>query len=234
VVAAVTALAATARAAWRQAVRRFKGHVLRDPTERAAARWFKRRGDQTLRLNYPLDASSVVVDCGGYEGDWAAEIHARFGCCVFVFEPVQAHGQTLRQRFTANAQVQVLAFGLHSRDAQAHMTLAGDASSHAGPAPGPAGGAIELVQLRDVAAVLPELGIDHVALMKVNIEGGEFELIERLIDSGWVSRIDHLQVQFHRFVPDAERRRHALRERLRATHVERYNFEFIWESWQRR
>ena len=33
-------------------------------------RWFADDGDNTLRLNYPLDENSVVFDVGAYKGAW--------------------------------------------------------------------------------------------------------------------------------------------------------------------
>ena len=70
--------------------------------------------------------------------------------------------------------------------------------------------------------------------MKVNIEGGEYELLEHLLDRALIGRIEHLQVQFHDFVPDAERRMKALQARLPLTHALEWQYEFVWESWRRR
>lgn len=197
--------------------------------EREAARWFRDRGDETLRLDYPLERASVVFDCGGFEGDWAAAIHQRYGSTVYVFEPVQAFLADIRKRFAGNPSVQTFGYGLHSRTEQATITLAGNASSTFGDA-----GSAETIALRDVAEVLAELKVSHIDLIKINIEGGEFELLERLLDTGLISAVDHVQVQFHRFVSGAPARRQRIRERLAATHTLRYDYDFIWESWSRK
>lgn len=213
---------------YRTAVRLFKGHVLRDRMEREAARWFRDRGDETLRLDYPLNAGSVVFDCGGYEGEWAEAIHTRYGCKVFVFEPVAAFLAQIEQRFRDTPAVRSFGYGLHSRNEQARIFLSANASSTFGQE-----AASESIELRDVAEVLPALQVNHIDLIKINIEGGEFELLERLLDTDLARRIDHLQVQFHRFVPDATARRERIRERLRETHTLRYDYDFVWESWSR-
>ena len=36
--------------------------------------WFKDDGDNTLRINYNLDETSLVVDLGGYEGTFSQKI----------------------------------------------------------------------------------------------------------------------------------------------------------------
>jgi len=215
--------------AYSRASRLFKVYVLRDRFERAAAAWFRDHGDETLRLDYPLDRNSVVFDCGGFEGDWAAAIHERYGCRVFVFEPVKLFLQGIEARFRGNKSVRALGFGLHSRDENMTIHLAGNASSVFGEA-----GSGELIQLREVAGVLRELSVTRIDLMKINIEGGEFDLLERLLQTRLIEAVTHLQVQFHRFVPDAVDRRRRIREGLAATHQLTYDYEFIWESWSRK
>jgi FkbM family methyltransferase len=217
-----------ATSAYRQAARLIRGYVLGQASERAAWRWFRDRGDETLRLNYPLDRNSVVLDCGGFEGDWAAAIHERYGSEVFVFEPVAAFLEQIRRRFEGNPKIHPVGYGLHSRNERCSIFLAGNASSTFG-----SDAQAESIELRDVAEALPALGIQRVALAKINIEGGEYELLDRLINSGLVERFDHLQVQFHRFVPGADERRSRIREALRRTHQLAYDYEFIWESWTR-
>jgi hypothetical protein len=70
--------------------------------------------------------------------------------------------------------------------------------------------------------------------MKVNIEGGEYDLLDHLIESGLIQRVRWLQVQFHDFVPNAAERMRAIQDRLRATHEPEWQHEFVWESWRRK
>src|SRR3954464_16046994 len=42
-----------------------------------------------LRYEYNLTAQSVVIDLGAYQGEWANEIHARYGCQVVAVEPTE-------------------------------------------------------------------------------------------------------------------------------------------------
>ena len=38
---------------------------------------------------------------------------------------------------------------------------------------------------------------DHVDLIKINIEGGEYELLEAILDNNLAKAFDNLQIQFH-------------------------------------
>lgn len=198
--------------------------------KRAKDAWFRRHGDDTLRLDYPLTANSIVFDVGGYQGDFAAAIHARFKCQVHVFEPVAFFREQMAVRFAGLPKIIIHPFGLAAADGQVRVSLAAESSSHVKPAD--QGG--ELCELRAFSAVAESLGAGEISLMKVNIEGAEFELIEHILERSWAERIVDLQVQFHLFAPDAPARRRNLRSKLRRTHRPTYEFFFIWENWRRR
>ena len=64
----------------------YRLHILKDEFTVEIARWFKDKGDKTLRLNYPaLNKDSIVFDLGGYFGDYAYEINKKYGCKVYLF-----------------------------------------------------------------------------------------------------------------------------------------------------
>jgi hypothetical protein len=68
----------------------------------------------------------------------------------------------------------------------------------------------------------------------VNIEGGEYELLERMLERGLTERVCDLQIQFHNFSPDAAERMAAIQRGLAATHRPTYQYRFVWENWRRR
>jgi FkbM family methyltransferase len=120
-------------------------------------------------------------------------------------------------------------YGLAGATREVDFVVAGDGSSAVRP-----GTEHCRVRMRAAAEVFEELGLARVGLMKVNIEGGEYELLEHLLDRDLIRRVDHVQVQFHDFVPGATRRMRAIQARLQATHALSWQYVFIWESWCRR
>src|SRR5215469_14720654 len=86
-------------------------------------------GDKTLRLFYDLGADSLVFDLGGYEGQWASDIYAMYGCRIHVFEPVAKFAEDIRKRFGRNARIVVHDFGLAERTATATLSIQADGSS---------------------------------------------------------------------------------------------------------
>jgi hypothetical protein len=92
------------------------------------------------------------------------------------------------------------------------------------------GGAVD-VQIRDVVDELIQPEVD---LMSVNIEGGEYSLLPRLITTGLISRVKNLQVQFHAIGPDPETQHDCIQLFLSKTHEKMYDYPFVWESWARK
>ncbi|HCY64041.1 MAG TPA: hypothetical protein DHV59_14690 [Oxalobacteraceae bacterium] len=192
-------------------------------------RWDEDLGDKELRQEYSLTSNEVVLDIGGYEGQWASDIVARYGCRVHVFEPVPEFAQRIAKRFASNTLVTVHAAGAGPTDDKMEMRIAADASSQFGE-----GGAHITVPVIGLPELMLRENMQEISLMKVNIEGGEYALLEGLLDAGMMPRIRELQVQFHDFAPDAEARMKAIQARLAQTHEVTYQYRFIWENWRRR
>ena len=72
----------------------------------------------------------------------------------------------------------------------------------------------------------------RVDLVKMNIEGGEYDLLPALIETGVIRRIARLQVQFHLFAERMVPMRDAIRNDLDRTHDCAWCYPFVWEEWR--
>jgi FkbM family methyltransferase len=189
-------------------------------------KWFEDRGDKTLRLNYDLDENSVVFDLGGYEGQWTSDIFAKYCCWIDVFEPVDDFAQQIAERFRRNQKIRVHNYGLADENKTARLALSQDGSSAFKD-----GGQVTEIKLIRAQEFFTSHNISHIDLMKINIEGGEYELLEHLIESGLIKKVSNVQVQFHDFVPDAGRKMRRIQEELEKTHRLTYQYLFVWENW---
>lgn len=187
-----------------------------------------------------LDASSIVVDVGGFVGEAVQNFLHKFACRVFIFEPVEEYAHALEKRFrSANDRVIVLNYGIGSRDENVSFVVDGDRSHISDVAnaekTGSNGGG-QVVQMHTLTPFFDKLERQHgarfVDLMHVNCEGCEFAVLEYLLNSPWIYRIKHLLVQFHSFRDvDAVDRRCTLRSRLACTHTLAWDRAFVWERW---
>lgn len=188
--------------------------------------WLADEGDKTLRQSYTLVPSDIVVDLGGFEGQWASDIFSRYLCTIHVVEPVKKYALGIAKRFQCNQKIHVHQIALGAKAGKIAISIAGDASS-----------SFKVSETVDLSHVVPfdlwmdEHGIDSIALLKVNIEGGEYDLLEYLIEKNIAKKISNIQVQFHDFIQDSDCRMTRIKESLSKTHHLTYEYKYVWENW---
>jgi FkbM family methyltransferase len=192
-------------------------------------RWFKDKGDEKLRLDYDLNSSSCVFDLGGYKGDFAEMINNKFGCHVHVFEPSKIFYEECTTRFSSNKKITVYNFGLSDTNGAFILTDDQDGSSTLPIIDGNDGQVCEIKRFFDV---YKEIQPDDIDLIKINIEGAEYPLLNHIIEKGLHLHIKNIQIQFHNFVENAPKLRENITEKLAATHRRTWCYDFVWENWE--
>jgi len=203
--------------------------LARRAKKRERRRYQSDGGDEALRFNYPLGPDSVVLDLGGYKGQWSSDLYARYRCKIHVFEPVTGFANAIAERFSHNPDISVHDFGLGASNREIQIAVLAGASSSFEKSDN-----TQSARIFDVLEWLADERIERVALAKLNIEGGEYELLERLIEAGKLAMFDHLQIQFHDVTEDSEARMNQIHAQLEQTHHPEYQYRFVWESWARK
>jgi FkbM family methyltransferase len=153
-----------------------------------------------ILVNADLDSGSVVVDAGAYIGEWSEKISQRYGATIHAYEPVPSASRRMQRRLAEHPNVHVHRLGLGATNERVAMSVDGPGSSvYASEG---VFGSTE-VEIRDVVEVFDELGLHEIDLLKVNIEGAEYDLFDRLAEAEWLPRIRVLSVQFHEWHPHA-------------------------------
>ena len=209
---------------------------LRQPIARAALRfrpyqklspvqlYFRDGHNDLITANLGLNSASVVLDFGGYLGDYAAAISNRYQSQIHVFEPVPQFFAVLEDRFADQANITIHRYGI----AGSHRVRTfGESADGTGAF---AEGTGINVQFRS-AEYLAELMPHSIDLIAVNIEGGEYELIPALDHVGLLARANRLFIQFHRVGSDPTGHRESCRRILESTHVCMWSYDFVWEAW---
>jgi len=156
-------------------------------------------------LTAPLADDAVVIDLGVNQAEFSREVSARYGCRIVGVEPVRELHADLPE--LPRSTFDQLAITAHNEPVTLHLNTDFDATivpalRRGDSEPATVDGVTlpELLSRRDVA---------HAALVKVDIEGAELEMLET-IDEGTLRRIDQLSVEFHDFL-DASQRNAVLR-----------------------
>ena len=191
--------------------------------------WWRDNGDGTLRINYDLTEDSVIMDLGGYRGDWTNLMINKYNCTSHIFEPVKSLVNKIALRFAGDKRVKSydVAVGsekkkcniYHGQDETSLFSLGNDDN-------------YEVIKMMEVSDVLDKINLNFVDLIKINIEGGEFDLLDAIINKGLQTKFGNFQIQFHKVEDDSVERRDKIHEELSKTHVCNWNYPWVWENWQ--
>ncbi len=203
---------------------------------------YQLRRDSTLKLSEKLctpddfeitvNPGDVIVDCGANIGD-VTSLFARSGATVYAFEPNPLCFNILSRRFSALPSVHCFNQGVMDRDCRLTLST---------PNPHERWDAMETtivssfiqdamttdkytvqkaeIECIDIARFVRSLA-RRVRLLKLDIEGAEIAVINRLIDSGSIDLIDMIVTETHESgIPQLKDSTDALRRRIRNSDLE--------------
>jgi FkbM family methyltransferase len=176
-------------------------------------------------------SDSLVYDVGGYTGEWAHIMHHKYCARIEIFEPVSQFVSVLQQRFENNRKITINHYGVSGHAGAAPIALLGDGSSVFKQENRTR---MEICQFKAIDDVLREKGDQQIALMAINIEGAEYDLLDKLLDTEKHTQIDNILIQFHKVSSDSSKRRRTIQERLKSSHYQTFSYDYIWENWRLR
>lgn len=188
--------------------------TLNEPTQRL----WQRYGFEYLRYKYKLAPSDIVIDIGAYRGEWASTIFHRYQCSVIMVEPGPwivgcTAGEVINKAAGTSNGMQ---------------TFGGDHYYTSSLEPG-----VTQYETFDINSLLAKY--EDIALVKINIEGAEYELLNHVIDAGLHQRVRNFQIQFHQIEgEDYEQWYAAIEAKLAVTHEPLWRYKFVWENWRRK
>lgn len=189
-------------------------------------RW-RADGGEAFRYNYDLTEGDVVIDLGVYKGDWVEKI-SNYDCLVYGFEPVKRFFKIARTRFAGNKRIKLYNCAVGGENRQDKIIIQKDGSGLFGGV-----GKCEQVQVKSIRDIWADLNDPFVELIKINVEGAEYEILELALDIGLHIKMRNIQIQFHDFKGlNGRQRRESIRSRLSETHHLTYDYSFVWENWQ--
>tara|TARA_R100001015_G_C4624124_1_gene182164 strand:- start:776 stop:1387 length:612 start_codon:yes stop_codon:yes gene_type:complete len=195
-------------------------------------KWFADNGDITHNLNHNLNKNSIVLDIGGYTGVWASQILEKYGCHIYILEPVPDFYEVLERRFSNCPNISTKMVGVSSDiSKEINIDLDGDATLclHNSPS-----GAIK-IRLSPIEEILEDFEIQEIDLVQINIEGAEYSVLEEWLRSGTITRFKKLQIQFHEVgYADCIVERAKIQNKLSDLgYTKVFDYPFVWEAWEK-
>jgi FkbM family methyltransferase len=180
-----------------------------------------------------IDADSVVVDVGAFTGAWAQNMVERYDPIIYAFEPNPNSFARLSEKAARNPKLRPQPYGLGDEDATVEFTLHGLGSSMCDERSSHADTPRINVEIAAIDRVWKDLQLGQIDLMKINIEGAEFPLLDRMIKTNLLKNVRCFMIQFHEWHPGAYGKRKHIRRELSKTHRLEWDYHFIWEKWIR-
>lgn len=195
--------------------------------EKTVAKFKEDNSKNNLMLDYCLDENSLVFDVGGYKGQGASDLFSMYLPTIYIFEPRIEYAREIEGRFKKNKKIKVFNFGFSNKKSEDYIYFNNDGSTLFLK-----NNQKELVKLESISAFIKNNNIKKIDLLKLNIEGGEYKVLDDLINSGLLGIIVNLQIQFHNFFSDAKKKMNEIQNKLSKTHHVTYQYEFVMENWQ--
>ncbi|NDJ33816.1 MAG: FkbM family methyltransferase [Chloroflexi bacterium] len=199
---------------------------------------FKRPPDPYARLmaRVELTRGDLAIDCGANVGKVTRHF-ARTGATVHAFEPNPYAFAELQARCGRMPNVHLYQQGVHTQDTTMKLYL------HEFAADDQVGWSQGSSMLDFKSNINPETYVDvpvvdlvrfieglgqRVAVLKMDVEGVEIPILNALIDTGTIHRIDLLLCELHDHrVPELKDDADALRERIAAENLTHIKFDWI-------
>ncbi len=182
---------------------------------------------ESLRYEYPLTPDSIVIDLGCHKGTFSKILSERYECKILAFEPIKQFYDIAKDALANNSNVLLLNEGLGAYTRIEEFGVKGDMSGAF------ADGEREEVFIMCLSELDVMRGKGDIDLIKINIEGGEFEILEYIVLHDLATRFKNIQVQFHPVVPLYHERHAGIREALLKTHRLTYDAPWCWENYER-
>jgi FkbM family methyltransferase len=189
------------------------------------ASYFNDGGDHLL-YNMPwLNDSSIIVDVGSYNGGYSVNLNQRYNCYCYGFEPVGSY-HTISEA-NSSEKVKFYNYGLGSEKESLEINVLEDASSFYLESDKK-----EICEINPFEEVFDIFDSERISLLKINIEGGEYPLMEHILDNGLHKKIDTILVQYHYLGDFPVYRRDKINDTLSNTHKVVFSYPFVWECWR--
>jgi FkbM family methyltransferase len=179
-----------------------------------------------LKYSMPLNEKGLVVDIGGYNGDWSLKLlNLNPGLNFKIYEPVRTYFEESQKRFQGYGNVEVFNQAISSDGRKIQIHIDGPRSK------------LEINQSKEYSETLSILDLfrdlSEIELLKINIEGMEYECLEILIKNNELKKVNNLFVQFHNFNEESLSNYNFIVEEIKKDFALVFRYEWIWEHWKK-
>lgn len=207
-----------------------KRDILRNKFLLDHKKWLKDNTKKDLLLeDLNIKTFDIVFDVGGYLGEYSERLYRKYNCYIYVFEPISEYSNFIQSRFENNERIKTFNFGFSDNQEYVFIYKNNNKTSLWKQT-----GIKEKIEVRKISQFINEKKISKIKLIKLNVEGSEYKIIDDLFKNNLLEKIEIVLVQFHDFIPGYKEKKAKSYEQLNVNHKIDYSYEFVWERWTRR
>ena len=191
--------------------------------------FFKDGGNNLIYNKLHLNSESVVIDGGGYEGEFIDNVLINFGSEVESYEPLEKEFNNLNNKYINNDKVKIYNFAIFSKNTDLYLNQEGISSYIVKDKHGK--NTIKIKAIDIVEIINKKKKID---LLKLNVEGAEYDILNRIIKTNNLNNIKSFLIQYHKSIKNSVELRTEIRSEFKKNNfIEVFNYEFVWEYWRK-
>ena len=186
-----------------------------------------------------LKKSDIAIDCGANVGEITQHL-AKFGATVYAFEPNPHAFKVLQDRFSDMQHVHCVQKGVGDKNSsmklyfhknsdkdEVYWSTGSSLLAFKGNVLADKYVEVEIVDLCEFIETLNH----RVRVLKMDVEGVECGILEKMIHTGLINKIDYAFVETHDHkIPELKAETNAIRELIKTRKVENINLDWTEKS----
>ena len=187
-----------------------------------------------------LTKDSIVVDIGAYVGEYCEKLSNKCQCKIYAYEPIEEYYNKIIEMVESDplmSNVIPHKLGVSNITGKEDIIISNSGSSFERYNKSIKGSKITIETI-DVAelieSILEENKREEIDLVKINIEGAEFDLFPKLFKREMMSKIKNIHVQFHAFADDSYIKYLKIKQDMAKTHDVILDSLWKWTFWKRK
>ena len=181
--------------------------------------------DELLYANHQLSPEDSVLVLGGYKGKSIGIWRDLYNCKIVAYEPIPEFFNTLVDKFREDSNILLFPYAVSGREELINFALAEEGTSKFLEA-----NQYISIQAKDIFSELENIN-PYPRVIELNIEGGEYAVLKRMLESKSIEKIQTLLIQFHNYGYEEQLARAEIRLALSTTHTCEFSYEWLWERW---
>tara|TARA_B100001057_G_scaffold500093_1_gene613426 strand:+ start:3220 stop:3867 length:648 start_codon:yes stop_codon:yes gene_type:complete len=202
-------------------LRKIKKFIIQDSLTEEYERFISDGGDEIIFKKINLSSNSIVIDGGGFNGEFTDQLIKKNCKNIIIYEPDNDFFLRLSEKYSHTKNIKVINLALYNRNQKINLSNNANASS--------------IMEKSDIGEKVNAIDVgfefknyEKIDLLKLNIEGAEYDVLDRLIETQEIRKIKYLLVQFHQEHDLDGTKFNSIFSKIKRDYEIIFNYKYVW------